>query len=61
MVAVSANVRLIGGPLDGLRGDLDGTSDWIEVAGFRYARVDDPDTGAYLGAYAAEWWPDAED
>ena len=45
---------LLGGPYDGLRADLTRTPPSVLVGEDRepYERVDDPETGEYLGGYA---------
>lgn len=42
---------LIGGPFDGRKVSLTRTPPRIEAAGVTYDRLDDPDTGEYLGGY----------
>jgi hypothetical protein len=46
--------RFYGGPLDGKTVDLTALPPRAEFLGTLYARLDDPDTGAPLGAYVAE-------
>lgn len=55
--ATSANVvaaTLVGGPHDGAKITLTAATPppRIQIGGTIYHRVDDPDTGNYLGAYA---------
>lgn len=45
--------RFIGGPLDGVEARIASTPRRVEHKGHTYERIDDPDTGEYLGAYAA--------
>jgi len=46
------DIRLIGGPYDGLRCILTATPPVVLVSECAYERVDDPDTGEFLGGYA---------
>lgn len=47
-------VRLIGGPYDGHTATITETPPVVELDGTRYVRLDDPDTGEFLGGYAVE-------
>jgi hypothetical protein len=49
-----ARVALLGGPYDGHRVSLISTPPRILVGEEPYVRVDDPDTGEFLGGYAHE-------
>lgn len=42
---------LVGGQYDGQRGSLVGTPSLITVDDLPYVRLNNPDTGAYLGGY----------
>src|SRR5699024_11267483 len=44
-------LHLIGGPFDGGQVQLTETPLHIDIDGVRYKRLDDPDTGEFLGAY----------
>lgn len=44
-------LHLIGGPFDGVQVQLTETPLHIDIDGVRYKRLDDPDTGEFLGAY----------
>lgn len=46
-------VTLLGGRFHGARPDLRKEPPRIEIAGHVYHRIDDPDTGECLGAYAS--------
>ena len=46
-----ARTVLIGGPYDGARPDLLYAPETIDIRGDRYRRINDPDTGEYLGGY----------
>lgn len=48
------DAHFIGGPADGLNFVLAQQPNTIDVAGFRYEAIFDPDTGAHLGAYTVE-------
>lgn len=50
----TAPARLIGGPFDGRDAMITRASPRITLAGFTYVRIDDPDTGQYLGGYVLE-------
>lgn len=45
--------RFIGGPADRIVLGLERIPPYVDIAGHRYRRVDDPDTGEWLGGYAA--------
>lgn len=45
-------VRIIGGPYDGWAVYVTDTPPDIEILGCRYRRIDDPETGEFLGTYA---------
>src|SRR5699024_728031 len=44
-------LHLIGGPFDGVQVQLTETPLHIDIDSVRYKRLDDPDTGEFLGAY----------
>src|SRR5690625_5307653 len=44
-------LHLIGGPFDGGQVQLTETPLHIDIDGVRYKRLDDPNTGEFLGAY----------
>jgi len=46
------SVLLLGGPYDRQTVRLSNTPKRIEISGLIYERIDDPDTGNGLGAYA---------
>ena len=48
---MSERVVFLGGPFDRMRTDLTKTPPHVDVSGFRYERIDDPDTGLPLGGY----------
>lgn len=45
-------VVLIGGPYDRIKANLSREPERIEINGRTYERIDDPDTGRSLSAYA---------
>lgn len=51
-VKATTRVALIKGPGDGMTATLSRTPPRIEIAGVIYTRLDDPDTGEFLGGYA---------
>lgn len=51
---MSVAALLIGGRFDRAKVELTQAPQRIEVAGQLYKRLDDPDTGEYLGGYVAE-------
>lgn len=44
-------VRLLGGRYDGVEVELSSTPRRIRVGEVEYVRIDDPDTGEFLGGY----------
>jgi len=46
-----SRVVFIGGAFNGVEVDLKRWPEKVEIAGLRYSRIDDPDTGVFLGAY----------
>jgi hypothetical protein len=48
------SVVFIGGPVDRQRADLTRTPPQVSVLGVLYHRIDDPDTGSFLGGYVTE-------
>lgn len=56
-IAQEHDTVLLGGPFDRYRTRLTRTPGCIVLEGTFYERVDDPDTGRYLGAYAAQATP----
>lgn len=51
---MSVHVVLIGGLYDHRRVELTRAAARLEIAGQLYRRLDDPDTGEFLGGYVAE-------
>lgn len=51
----NVEVYFIKGPIDGQRAMLAKTPDHVLVSGFRYDRIDDPDTGEFIGAYSLHY------
>jgi len=51
--ALFTEVRLVGGPFGGQGVALKRTPPRIAPAGYTYYRIDDPDTGEFLGGYVA--------
>ncbi len=49
---MSTEVKFIGGPYDGQRGDVSRTVPVVIVGRSEYLRIDDPETGDFLGGYA---------
>ena len=45
-------IRFIRGPMDGYTCTLSVLPDHVIVSGRTYTRIDDPDTGTFLGGYA---------
>lgn len=45
-------VKFTGGPLDKWEADFPSAPLRVEVMGALYERIDDPDTGEFLGGYA---------
>jgi hypothetical protein len=50
-----AMAYFVGGRVGGMKVELTRTPPRVVVAGQTYDRVDDPDTGEYLGAYALHY------
>ena len=45
------SVRILGGPYDGFKVEILGTPPRIQIKDCVYDRIDDPDTGEFLGGY----------
>jgi hypothetical protein len=45
------DTRFVNGPFKGSVAQLTRTPPQLVIAGYTYDRIDDPDTGEYLGAY----------
>jgi len=58
MGEVRTEVTFIGGPLRGARAALTKTPPRLVVLGATYERIDDPDTGEFLGGYAPPYTDD---
>lgn len=54
MKASGVRVALLGGRFDGARATVTQTPYRVEIDRVSYLRVDDPDTGEFLGGYVAE-------